>query len=354
MIQKQIEEQSTPPKPKSKPPRWLTEEYPGMEADIADDIFAAIYWKLRTEAEQKAIAAKKKFEPDEDLTVQAQLMATAITEAATQANRVQSGAERASHQLIQIINDMGLFRMVREEYETIEQWLADRIPELPPGSGGLSNANYLHNVFLPLVREYGNGLSTQNLLELKANWSKTQAAVPFMRQSSKELTDTDAAYQTEIGDTVNKIEKLARKLEKTKDPTEKIALQEEVKLLSTTKKELEKEHVEVMKEVTTKFKKNFEKVLKIITDPSIPAWGPNNVTQLLQQTSGITIFEGDKCYLSDGRVVYQIVLPADYERTMERFCKQFCEFQMTDGALMVSALGKLVLANGQESKSKRR
>jgi hypothetical protein len=350
MMRKNIEENTTPPKPKGKPPRWLIEEYQGMEKDIADDIYAAIYWKLRGEAEEKAMNAKKKFEPDNDLNIQAQLIADSITEAATQANRLQSGAERASHQLIQIINDMGLFRMVREEYDNIEQWLADRIPELPAGSGGLSNANYLHNIFLPLVREYGNGLSTQALLELKENWSKTQAAVPFMRQSSKELMDTDTSYQREIESVAVKVEKLSKKIGKTKNPEEKQALQDEIQSLDEAKSNLEQERLEVMKETTKKFKKNFEKVLKVITDPSVPAWGPNNVTQILQQASGVKIFEGDKCYLGDGRVVYQIVLPADYERTMERFCRQFCEFSATDGAIMVSALGKLVLADGKKPK----
>jgi DNA-binding ferritin-like protein (Dps family) len=309
---------------------------------------------LRTEAKQKAIAAKKKFEPDEDLTVQAQLMATAITEAATQANRVQSGAERASHQLIQIINDMGLFRMVREEYSTIEEWLADRIPELPPGSGGLSTATYLHNVFIPLVREFGNGFSTKDLLELKENWSKTNAAAPFMRQSSNRIVDLEKDYEKEKEDIEKQINKLSKQIEKTNDLDEKEELGNKKELIEKTQVSLEKKHEKEMKNATKKFKEDFKKVMEVITDPKVPAWGPNNVTQVLKASDNITIFEGDKCYLADGRVVYQIVLPADYERTMESFNKQFCEFHMTDGALMVSALGKLVLANGQESKSKRR
>jgi hypothetical protein len=179
MIQQQVENRQAPPRPKGKQPKWMTEDYSGMETDIADDIYAAIYWKLYDEAEKKAQAANKEFEPTKDLAIQAQLITDAIDKAATQANRVQSGAERASHQLIQIINEMGLFRMVREEFDSIEQWLSDRIPELPAQSAGLYNATYLHKTFLPLIREYGNGLSAKPLLELKENWSKNASRSSF-------------------------------------------------------------------------------------------------------------------------------------------------------------------------------
>jgi hypothetical protein len=177
---------------------------------------------------------------------------------------------------------------------------------------------------------------------MKEHWSKTQAAIPFLREKTKILTDTLDAYEKNVDKAKDNIDKTKKKIEILPDGPDRKKEERVLELLEKAHEKLVEGQEKEMLVKTRQFKEHFAKVIEVIQDPTIPTWGPNNVTQVLRKNSETTIFEGDKYYLDDGRVVFMIVLPSDYERTMESFNRQFIEFSVTDGSKALIRLQRML------------
>jgi hypothetical protein len=348
----------TPPVPLFNP-KWLTEDYEGNEADIAEIQFSAMYWVLREKAEAKLVEAKEPIyteqqliETEEGRLFQSRLMVEALSKATVQSSKKKNAFDRAFLILANRLKQTGFYRMVSEEYPTIEEWLADQIVDLPPGSGELSNVTFLLNEFLPMIDVIGNGFTAEDLMKLKEYKSKTYASIPHLRYVTNLAANTKVKYEEDIQKTEKQISKLENKLP-IASGSKKRELQEQVDLLRLSKTELIKEAAEAEAENYYQVKKALERTLEVIQDTSIPAWGPNGVRDILKSGQP-TIFEADKCYYVDNdkrkQVIFQIAVPVSYEHAVESMLRKLVEFSNTDGRQMIKALSYMIFPKTSKPK----
>jgi hypothetical protein len=332
---KDIALHKTPQRPPANP-RWQTEEYEGMERDMADDTFAGMYWSIRDSAEERGVPFDEK-----DAQAQAQAISDAMTRAAIHSKVIKDAMGRAHHINIQRVKNNGFYR-TSGEFDDISQWLMSRIPEYAEDSGRLSDIMFLHNVLVPTIQKLGNG-TVADLTKIPENWIKTTSAVPYLRDAADIMEAVEKKYDKDLGEANKRLAKLQQKIGVLSPENEqRLEFEEQVRQINLLCVEMVAEKDEQALAAAQNFKEAFVTAMKVIQNPKIPAWGPNSVGKVLRRGK-VVIFKGEKCILADGSVVFQVVLPADYEMAMESMNRQLIDFGMTDGKLMVSDLGKLVL-----------
>ena len=328
-----------PPRPSEGLPEYMFTEFPGMEEKMADDIYAAVYWKLRDQAQKQ----DRKADFEKDIEKQLGLQALAMTEAGVQANRVQGAADRASAMLLQLIQKNGYYRMIKGEYTDIREFLADKYDGMEEGSPRLSDVVFLQEVVVPTIIKLGNG-TVKDLLKMKDHWSKTTAAVPWLRDSARIMLEVEKAYNKTIEGIEMEIKDVDVRLEIFPEDEE---LKEQAKLLNSSYESEIKRRDEDLEQASKQFKAKFVKAIQVITNPSVPTWGPNGVGEMLKRGNQQVRFEGSKCQVGDREVAFLIYVPREYERAVEAMTRQLIEFGDTDGKLMVASLGQLVLKDGK-------
>jgi len=341
MTQDELLQGVTPPKPTTKFPRWFTEDYPGRDKDIADDLFAVIYWKIREEKEAEAKKKGSTYLPDKDLAKQSQLFAEALMKAGQDAEGNSAAFEQAFVRIAYSVKRNGYFRMTQDEYSSIEEWLIDKVPAKKGAE--LSNIMYLINVFIPTVEQVG--LEQDELYKLRENWSKTKAAVPVLRSKTDAIYAVEEVYEPAIQEEKNLIFNLsALKTDALPGSPERENLSKEIEERKEKLFKLEKEKEEVEEVARQDFVQTFHKALEVITNPKIPVDGINGVADHLR--GNVVCFTGEKCYIAQGGVVYTMVVPTDYELATESMLRNLVSFIPTDGAVIMNSLGNLILHDG--------
>lgn len=350
--EKSFEEGKIPPKPTGEIPRWITEEYPERIRDMANDLFSAVYWKVREKAEVK-MRDKNIKTPEKDIHLQTMLMMKALNNSAAQANNINELSERVFLILANRINETGSYR-VDKEYDSLEEWAINEIMEFDESQAGktkLSHFQFLIHEFLPMIRHLGKdtGYKPENLLMVKDHKSKAFAAIPYLRSHTKEYRDTEIRFAESLKDVSRKIQKWKQKVNMA-SKEEKPKVLEELQLLEETRKQLQEDQEAEQEEQTNKMKNAINKTLEVIQDPNVSAWGANGVGKILKSQGKPKIFEGDKCVLKDNRVVFSLVVEPAYERAVITRLKEFVEFTDTDGERIVASIGSLILKDGKEGK----
>lgn len=338
-----------PKKLTTDPPRWLFEDYEGMEIDIADDVLSAIYWNMRNQAEHRA---KKKgeavdFDSSESLN-KARLLADAYMRSAIHASQLKDGVDRAFIKLVYQIKSNGFY--YAQEFDTIQEWLIDKIPKLSEKSGELYDILFLVNHFFPMLERVKNGWQPKDLMKMSDNWARTRSTIPYLRGITEEVATLEMEYKTAIESVSSTMEKLTAKLDHVEE-NEKGEIKKELRKLKAEKEMLETSQEKEMSEAFKKVEKGFDRAMKLIQDNSIPAHGPNNISQILnQEKNEIMIFDGDMSIIQGygGKErVFMFVLPEKYSATVEGLLRNLIKFQMTDGKVALESLQKLILPKGK-------
>lgn len=335
-----------PPRPLTwDAPRWMVEDYEGMEEEIAEDIYSAFYWRMRKEAEEKARQANESIDFDNDIAARARLVSKAVMDASIHADKINKGSERAFFRLVWAVQRNGFFRTSGEEFESISEWLADRIPRLSEQSGELSDIMYLMQHVFPLLERIQNGWRAPDLMKIQEHWSKTRAAVPYLRQLTRTLQDTHQTFADEIEKTEVSISKLKRKASVAKTPEEREEIQQEVVSLKEKVKKIEETKEKEVKKATKEFMDGFDRAFRVIQNPEVPTWGPTGVGAVLKAGSknALKKFQGYKALLSDRQTLFTVIVPERYDGAVESMLRTLVDFQLTDGAIIVSDIGKAVL-----------
>lgn len=339
-----------PDKPAREYPRWFTEEYEGAADDMAEDLFAVIYWRMRDEAQKKAEKAGKKFEPNEDLAHQSRLYVDAVLEATQRAETNAEAFSRAFAILAYKVKSENLFMMTPGEYATFEEWLLDKIPAIEKGSTEYYNIMYMVNTLLPTLERIGGDWDPSILLQFRSHWSKAKACVPALSSKTNSIETVERSYDTELQKADEEIVRTEQQITVAVEPREKKRLSDMHELLTKSRERLVEEKNTVLNEAITDFSNTFHLALELISDVKVPVNGVNGVgARLAKGSKEPDIFEGEKC-LTKKSVVYMIELPTAYERAYESLLRNLCKFHVTDPSVVQRLFAQMTLAGNTPKK----
>jgi hypothetical protein len=322
-----------PPEPLSYvPPRWLTETYDNMHVDMAEDLFAALY-----HAKRRALEKTDTIESANVAYIDARLVADAIMDASIRADTVGEAAQRAFFHLVYIVNKHGLHQQNGHEYETLQEWLGDRIVRLSSTSGEVSDIAFINQQLFPILERMPDGWRPADLLKLKENWTKTRAAVPFLRKITSDYHNSAADLEQAIESDKSKIVRL-KQTKAYIDPTSPgyKEARDEVDSLEMSIEVCEDRKVDVLQRAAADWKKNFEETLNLIADPNVHQDGPMGIRGKLAQlyNPDIEIFKGLKAILP-GRTMFLAIVDQSYERAVESALSTIMTFDITDPDVLV-------------------
>jgi len=309
------------PKPLSyAPPRWMFENYDSMDADIAEDLYSAIYYLRLKQLGTDVL-------PNDEV-VHARLVAQSVMASVLQADTISEASGRAFLRQLWETQKNGFYHLAPEEYSSMQEWLIDKIPRLAPG-GELSDTLFLLKHLFPILEKIGHGWDPQDLLSLKENWSKTRATVPYLRKITKDmdmsLKDMDQRIDKLKVELAVKINEMSGK---DADPVE---LQKEIKVIKEELVIFTKEKAETETEEVEKWKFGVDKALSVIVNKDIPAGDNMAIRTALYGADVIKAnFTGMKTFTKDGKTLYYFEIDGSYDRAVERSLSTIIEFQATD------------------------
>jgi hypothetical protein len=252
--------------------------------------------------------------------------------------------------LVYKVKKNNLQRLTRDEYGTIEEWLTDRLEQLPEGSGELSDISFLMGEVFPMLEKIKGGFEPANVLSLSSYWSKTRAAIPYLRFITNQHKDAVHEVEHEMEKTTKRIIKLEA-VQRNRAPDDPKYEETRVRIeeLRGVSVELEEKLETVVTESTEKWKSGVEKTLNIIADASVKPWGKEGErtvkAALFQgEKSDIKVYEGYQGVLP-GRSLFVLILPSRYERTVTNALGGLVDWKLVDPAVMADELNKAVRTN---------
>lgn len=316
-------------------PRWFHETYDGMETDMADEIFKAI--RIKTIAGLNNVSEKEL----KTAEVQARIEAEALMAAAQHMDALGDATQRAFLKMVWKIYHDQAHRIGKDEYESIEEFLVDRIPRLKEKSGELSDTMFLLEHFLPLLAQVGKDWSPDKMLRLREKWSKTRAAVPNMRNLVRQFNDKVDAVQQPIKEREKDLKRLKVTLQ-TEPPDsgsykQAYAATEQI---AAELPELQKKADKVMEEAGEEFQQGVEKIFDVISDTSIPTWGHGGVGEKLKETEPTTTqsFDGYRVLAPNKEVFFMIKVPERYAQLVETALRTIINFKISDPILFYNEI----------------
>jgi hypothetical protein len=328
----------------------MSETYPGMEEDVAHDIYSAIFWS--TLAKDVAEAEKNGAPPPDmnDVMARSSEIAKTIMAAAEHLPNVKDASERAFYTLVYMVKKNNLQQLSKNEYSTIEEWLVDRLESLPAGSGEMSDITFLMGEVFPMLEKIKGGFEPANLLSLQSYWSKTRAAIPYLRFITGRHKDAVNEVGHEIEKTTKRVVRLeALQRERTPDHKQFGPTEERLKELRSVLVELNEKQETVAQEATAVWKEGVDKTLKIIADTNVKPWGKEG-----ERTVKAALFNGEKADVRmyegfqgvlPGRSLFVLILPSRYERTVENALSGLVDWKLVDPTAMADELRKAVKTN---------
>jgi hypothetical protein len=301
------------------PPRWYLEDFDSMDEAIAKDITSAIYWRRVHQLEEEG----KSFSEGDEVA-SATLLANAILSSALQADNISDGAHRAMLRQLWEVQRNGLFHMAPEEYGSVQEWLMDRIPRLSPTSGELSDVMFLLEHLFPMLERIGNGWDPATLLSFKEHWSKTRAAIPYMRMITKQMN----AALSEIDSRLEEEKRILSSLVIAGEEPE--AIEHERRILIAVGEEKREAEERELKD----WREGIEKALNVIANPEIPAGDDRQIKSVLFGEGKYSYsFTGMKALVGN-KTAYYVEIDKDYERAIESALRTIVDFQLTDLAVI--------------------
>ena len=187
-----------PERPINPLPKYYVEAYVGMEQDMAEDIYATMYWKRRD-----ILEAEGKWESVEKSASHALMIANVIMDAAPQADEMANAMDRAKFRILMSIEKHKLYHLSKHEYETFEEYLTDRLA-MSVNKSETSQLVFLIEQFIPIASKLGDNFDVNELLKMREAWSKAKETVPYLRQQINLFMNATKSLETEIVTTEQK------------------------------------------------------------------------------------------------------------------------------------------------------
>ena len=332
-----------PAPPTDNIPRWLTEDYEGSEKDIASDVYAAVYWNARAKMVKDAVAKGEPIPDANDIMVKSKEMSMALLQSALQARSSGEALNRASIYLMWKIEKTGAFRLDPNEFDTIGEFLVNRIAGLDDSSGELSDLKFLLEKFFPMIESMKSpDWSVEKLLAIKDHWSKARAAVPFLRQATSMYLDSQQTIEHELKIKNNLVSRMKgwQKNREDRGEADTDEYKETATKIESTVAEISKLEETKGAQIEAASKEWGDKVtlaLNVIADPAVKPWGNPG-----ENTVKSALFGGmDKAKLFwgmwtalPGRSVFLMILPSDLDRAVQTALSTITEFHITDPTVM--------------------
>lgn len=265
-----------------KPPKWLGETYPGIEKDIAKDLYSMIFWDMAARQAQTG----KPYDLH-DSTVKARLVSEAILKAAERSQNLQGDVQRSVYELIYLAKKTGAWQMGLYEYASMEEWLRSKLPNFEKGQ--YYDIKFLLDDLFPLLEQLGDTYHPENLLKFQEEWSKTRASIPYMRTLYNEYMASLAKSQVQEGSP------------------------EEAAVIRT-------------------FTEGIQNTLNVIADPEVKAWsGEKTIATELRGLRQVPkkIYVGYKG-LMNGQAVFVFGVPEHLDMAVEGALRNVVEIRATD------------------------
>ena len=317
-------------------PKWLTEDYPENEQDVAADIQAAFY---------QSISDGLTEEQQSDMDVMAQVNTKAILAASKHARKLEKTMGRAAFALAWQVVNKQLYHF-DGEIETVAQWLFELLPTYEHESSAYYDTLFILQEFFPMVQKLGNGWSVKKLLSLEANWSRTREAIPFMRNAVDKRVAVDEYFENETKIATKQIGRLEKKLEKEKNPEVRNELATEIGKNRVKIESLEEQKTTDVVKAEKVLVKDIEKALKVINSPDVPVHGPQGVRNTLkgkidwdiQAFKSIVIIHGD---VPTTKTVFLLVAERGEEGIVNSCLRDTVDIQDTDPAVILHQINEL-------------
>lgn len=332
------------------PPRWMFESYLGDEKDMAHDIYSATFWKKLKDDIDDAKARGVEPPNMNEVALRASEIAKTIMAAAEHTSDVSETAKRAFFTLVYKVKKNNLQHLALAEYDTIEEWLTDRVENMSPSAGELGDITFMMSEVFPMLERVGHGFEPEKLLSIKENWSKARASVPYLRMITNRHRDAIQPIEKQINFTASRISVLvANNRDRSPDHPKFKKTVVRIEELRTGLKGLEKEHEKVLVEETAKWEKGVEKTLNVIANPDIKPWGKEGeltvkAALFKDEQRTLTMYEGFQGVLP-GRSIFVLILPSRYERTVESSLSGLVEWKLLDPAIMKNEIDKALKNN---------
>jgi len=317
-------------------PKWLTEDYPENEQDVAADIQAAFYQSL-SEGLTK--------EQQNDMDIMAQVNTKAILGASKHARKLEKTMGRAAFALAWQVVNKQLYHF-DGEIETVAQWLFEQLPSYEQNSSAYYDSLFILQEFFPMIQKLGNGWSVKKLLSLEENWSRTREAIPFMRNAVDRRVAVDEYFEEEMKTAEKQIGRLEKKLEKEKDSEVREELTAEINKNKLKIELLGEQQPDDLEKADKKLTKEIDKALKVIIDPGVSVHGPQGVRNTLkgkidwkiEAFKGIAIIDGD---VPTTKTVFLIVVDKGDEGIINSCLRDAVDVRDTDPAVILHQINEL-------------
>lgn len=257
-------------------------------------------------------------------------------EAAARADILHGTFERVRDRLFWIINNEGYYRYAIEEFNTFQEFLEGRFAHLKNKSAIL----FMVNELLPMLAQVGADWAPENILGLQENYSKTVAAIPFMREAVGALRAVDQEYKEILQDKEKERKSLARRARNLDNPEDAQQAAGELQALEDIDiPAIQDEAQKSIQSATDEFRKKFETVLNTIANPSIPTWGEGGVSDTLKATSHNPMeIVGGYRLEANRKVVFIVTVPPRQAGLIEHALRAIVDFHVTDPIIPIEAL----------------
>jgi chromosome segregation ATPase len=214
----------------------------------------------------------------------------------------------------------------------------------------MSDITFLMGEVFPMLEKIKGGFEPANLLSLQSYWSKTRAAIPYLRFITGRHKDAVNEVGHEIEKTTKRVVRLeALQRERKPDHKQFGPTEERLKELRSVLVELNEKQETVAQEATAVWKEGVDKTLKIIADTNVKPWGKEG-----ERTVKAALFNGEKADVRmyegfqgvlPGRSLFVLILPSRYERTVENALSGLVDWKLVDPTAMADELRKAVKTN---------
>ena len=318
-----------------KMPRWMTEDYPGMEQDIAKDLYATVFWSEHMKAVKAAQDAGNPIPDPSEMVVRTREMATSLMSSVVHARNKSDAFDRAFAYLAWKVKQTGAYHY--SEYDTVMEFLIDA--SIKDRGGELADIKFLLEDFFPMLSQMDKiGWSVEDVLAIQDNWSRTRAAIPFIRHATDLFTATPKILDQQIDEKQEELDNLEEKLSgMSGDEPDYTQLGEKETRLENELDSLKEQKPIELEKAQKKFNEELAKVFDVIPDASIKPWSSNpadkTVKSVLLGNKEVKIYPAQMTAIPAGSIFVMIV-PSNVERAIQTALATIVRFDISDPEAM--------------------
>jgi hypothetical protein len=338
-----MEQWEIPEPPIKDVPRWMTEDYPGMEKDIAKDLYSAVFWSEHLKAVKEAEIAGRPIPDPSEMLVRTREMAKSLMSAVIHARKKSEAFDRAFAFLAWKVKQTGAYHF--GEYETVIEFLVDA--GIRDRGGELNDIKFLLEDFFPMLTQMkAVGWSVEDVLAIEDNWSRTRAAIPFIRHAADELVATTTGLDKQLKEKRVERDGLNDKLDKLDgmgmhDTPDYETVAEKYDDLVDQIDKLQDQIPGEKEKAQKKFNDTFAAILAVIPDETVKPWSSNpadkTVRTVLTKQPEFTIYDGQMTAIPGGNIFVMIV-PQTLERAIQSALTNMVQFSISDPIAMIAEI----------------